>query len=171
MTQLREKRWIFVVDCDKIHSIIANHRINMAQILVLHGPNLNLLGEREPEHYGNIDLNTLNQELVALGQTLGHTVVCQQSNAEHQLITLIHQSKPRFSAIILNAAAFTHTSLALRDALLAVNIPFIEVHLSNPYAREPFRHKSYLADIAKGLICGFGKTSYILALQAIHSIL
>ncbi|MBC3378076.1 type II 3-dehydroquinate dehydratase [Serratia fonticola] len=135
-------------------------------ILLLNGPNLNLLGEREPEKYGSATLaeivNGLENQALALDITLSHL----QSNAEHALIERIHQARGNTDFILINAAAFTHTSVALRDALLAVQIPFIEIHLSNVYAREPFRHHSYLSDIAVGVICGLGADSYTFALQA-----
>lgn len=140
----------------------------MAKLLVVHGPNLNLLGSREPRYYGSDTLDTLNQRLQALAQSAGHNIEFAQSNAEHLLIERIHAAKQeQVDFIILNPAAFTHTSIALRDALLGIEIPFIEVHLSNIYAREPFRQKSYFSDIAAGVISGFGTASYELALQAI----
>lgn len=141
----------------------------MSTLLILHGPNLNLLGEREPGHYGNINLDAINKELIDLAP--GHEIQTFQSNAEYALIDKIHAARHHTDFIIINPAAFTHTSVALRDALLAVNIPFIEVHLSNVYAREPFRHHSYFSDIAVGVITGLGIQSYILALQAALSIL
>ncbi|WP_447876045.1 type II 3-dehydroquinate dehydratase [Serratia fonticola] len=135
-------------------------------ILLLNGPNLNLLGMREPEKYGSATLaeivNGLENQALALDITLSHL----QSNAEHALIDRIHQARGNTDFILINAAAFTHTSVALRDALLAVQIPFIEIHLSNVYAREPFRHHSYLSDIAVGVICGLGADGYTFALQA-----
>ncbi len=139
----------------------------MAKILVLHGPNLNLLGSREPGIYGRQTLVEINQQLATLAQSAGHELSWFQSNAEHELIGRIQQARDDLTAIILfNPAAYTHTSIALRDALAAVAIPFIEVHLSNVHAREPFRHHSYLSDIAVGVICGFGADSYRLALEA-----
>ncbi|MEO8809767.1 MAG: type II 3-dehydroquinate dehydratase [Rhodanobacter sp.] len=139
----------------------------MAKILVLHGPNLNLLGLREPEIYGHQTLAAINQTLVQGAQAAGHQLVWFQSNAEHELIGRLHQARDDQTALILcNAGAFTHSSIALRDAFAAVAIPFIEVHLSNVFAREPFRHHSHLADLAIGVICGFGGTSYALALEA-----
>ncbi len=139
----------------------------MAKILALHGPNLNLLGAREPEIYGYQTLAGINSELAAQARAAGHDLSWFQSNAEHELIGRIQQARDDQTMLMLvNAAALTHTSLALRDALSAVAIPFIEVHLSNVYAREPFRHHSYLADIALGVICGFGSDSYRLALDA-----
>ncbi len=140
----------------------------MASVLLLHGPNLNLLGTREPGIYGSIDLAEIDQTLASLAESAGHTLVTLQTNAEHVLVERIHAAAQEGVAfIIINAAAFTHTSLAVRDALLGVAIPFVEVHLSNIYAREAFRHHSYLADKAVGVISGFGAYSYTLALQAV----
>lgn len=139
----------------------------MASILVLNGPNLNLLGTREPGHYGRTTLPDIQHALEETARAEGHALEFLQSNAEHVLIDAIHrasQSGVRF--IIINPAAFTHTSVALRDALLAVAIPFIEVHLSNVHAREPFRAHSYFSDIAVGVICGLGAEGYALALRA-----
>jgi 3-dehydroquinate dehydratase-2 len=139
----------------------------VAKILVLHGPNLNLLGAREPEIYGHLTLVDINNQLAAQAQAAGHELVWFQSNAEHELVGRIQQTRDDGTALILfNPAAFTHTSIALRDALAAVALPFIEVHLSNVHAREPFRRHSYLSDIAVGVICGFGGDSYRLALEA-----
>ena len=139
----------------------------MAKILVLHGPNLNLLGTREPEIYGHATLHDINQQLAEQAQAGGHELVWFQSNAEHELIGRIQQARDEQTSIILfNPAAYTHTSVALRDALAAVAIPFIEVHMSNVHSRESFRHQSYLSDIAVGVICGFGAQSYRLALDA-----
>ncbi len=139
----------------------------MAKILVLHGPNLNLLGTREPEVYGSTTLADINQALTQLGTAAGHQVDCFQSNAEFALIDRIHAARNEGTAfIIINPAAFTHTSVALRDALLGVDIPFIEVHISNVHAREAFRHHSYLADKAVGVICGLGTRGYEFALQS-----
>ncbi len=140
----------------------------MAQILVLHGPNLNLLGEREPEVYGHTTLDEINQRLREVGQTAGHSVVCFQTNAEHELIERIHLAKNEgVDFIIINPGAFTHSSIALRDALLGVEIPFIEVHLSNVFSREEFRRHSFLSDIAVGIISGMGALGYELAIQAV----
>ena len=139
----------------------------MANILVLHGPNLNLLGTREPAVYGADTLEEINQRLRAQGAAADHEVTCLQSNAEHELVDRVQQARTDGTAfIVINAAAFTHTSIALRDALAAVSIPFIEVHLSNVHAREAFRHHSFLAAIAVGVIAGFGADSYRLALDA-----
>lgn len=138
----------------------------MAKILVLNGPNLNLLGTREPEHYGSDTLETIAERLQNIAEANNVTLEHFQSNAEHELIDRIHSSRNVVDFIIINPAAFTHTSVALRDALSAVEIPFIEVHLSNVHAREPFRHHSYLSDIAVGVICGLGAQGYELALQA-----
>jgi len=136
-------------------------------ILVLHGPNLNLLGAREPAVYGHTTLAQIDAALSAQAQSAGHRVQCVQSNAEHVLIERLHAARNDGTAFILiNPAAFTHTSVALRDALAAVAIPFIEVHLSNVHAREPFRQHSYFSDLAVGVIAGFGADSYRYALQA-----
>lgn len=139
----------------------------MAQILVLHGPNLNLLGEREPAIYGATTLPMIDAGLRARAEAAGHTLDSLQSNAEHVLIDRVQAARADGTAFILiNPGAFTHTSIALRDALAAVRIPFIELHLSNVHAREPFRRHSYLSDIAVGVIAGFGAHSYQLALDA-----
>ena len=139
----------------------------MSTILLLHGPNLNLLGTSEPELYGSMSLTQINQRLTDLTLSAGHHLLALQSNAEYELIQRIHDAKQEaVDFIIFNPGAFTHTSVALRDALLGVEIPFIEVHLSNVHAREEFRHHSYFSDIAEGVICGFGPKSYDLALQA-----
>ncbi|CAK9883651.1 MAG: 3-dehydroquinate dehydratase [Candidatus Erwinia impunctatus] len=134
-------------------------------VLLLNGPNLNLLGTREPEKYGNLSLEDIVNSLMAQAETCGVKLSHLQSNAEHELIDCIHDARGKIDFIIINPAAFTHTSVALRDALLAVNIPFIEVHLSNIHTREPFRHHSYLSDIAIGVICGLGIDGYTSALQ------
>ncbi len=139
----------------------------MPKILVIHGPNLNLLGQRETEHYGRDTLEAINGRLVEAGRRGGFEVSAFQSNAEAPLIERVHASKSDETAyIIINPAAFTHTSVALRDALSAVRIPFIEVHLSNVHAREPFRQHSYFSDLAAGVISGLGATGYELALEA-----
>ncbi|MAE02658.1 MAG: type II 3-dehydroquinate dehydratase [Porticoccaceae bacterium] len=142
----------------------------MSTILLLHGPNLNLLGTREPEIYGGESLEQINQQLTESTAAAGHELVSLQSNAEYELIQRIHDAKQQgIEFIIINPGAFTHTSVALRDALLGVEIPFIEVHLSNVHAREEFRRHSYFSDIAEGVICGFGANSYHLALHAVLS--
>lgn len=139
----------------------------MASILVLHGPNLNLLGTREPGIYGADTLESINRALTEQAADAGHTLLALQSNAEYELINRIHDARTDgVEFILINPAAFTHTSVALRDALLAVGIPFIELHLSNVHQREAFRQHSYFSDIAQGVICGFGASSYELALQA-----
>ena len=139
----------------------------MSSILVLHGPNLNLLGTREPEIYGSETLEDINRDLTETALSKGHHLLAMQSNAEYELIERIHEArKEGINFIIINPGAFTHTSIALRDALLGVSIPFIEVHLSNVHKREAFRQHSYFSDIAEGVICGFGSNSYQLALQA-----
>ncbi len=139
----------------------------MATILVLNGPNLNLLGLREPEHYGKDTLDEIQVRLIQQAQAAGHQLNFRQSNAEHQLVEWIHEAyHQEVGFILINPAAFTHTSVALRDALLGIGIPFIEVHLSNVHAREPFRSHSYLSDKAVGVIAGLGAQGYELALQA-----
>ncbi|HQA03048.1 MULTISPECIES: type II 3-dehydroquinate dehydratase [Thermomonas] len=139
----------------------------MAKLLLLHGPNLNLLGTREPEVYGHTTLADINADLAARAQAAGHALEALQSNAEHVLVDRVQAARVDGTAFILiNPAAFTHTSVALRDALAAVAIPFIEIHLSNPHRREPFRQHSYFSDQAVGVICGFGADSYRYALDA-----
>ena len=139
----------------------------MAKLLVLHGPNLNLLGTREPGVYGHATLADINAQLVSQASAAGHELTSFQSNAEHALVDRVQAAAGDGTAFILiNPAAFTHTSVALRDALAAVALPFIEVHLSNPHAREPFRHHSYFSDLAVGVVCGFGADSYRFALDA-----
>ena len=139
----------------------------MAKILVLHGPNLNLLGRREPAVYGADTLADIDGRLAAQASCAGHDLESVQSNAEHELVDALQRAGAdgvRF--VVINPAAFTHTSVALRDALLAVDIPFIEVHLSNVHAREPFRHHSYLSDVAEGVVTGLGAKGYEFALAA-----
>jgi len=139
----------------------------MAKLLLLHGPNLNLLGTREPEVYGRTTLADINTDLIARAAAAGHVLDALQSNAEHTLVDRVQAARLDGTAFILiNPAAFTHTSVALRDALAAVAIPFIEIHLSNPHRREPFRQHSYFSDKAVGVICGFGADSYRYALDA-----
>jgi len=137
-------------------------------ILVMHGPNLNLLGTREPDHYGLQSLATINEDLMTAGDKLGCEIVTFQSNHEGELVERIHQAAAEhMDGIVINPAAYTHTSVALRDALLGCHIPFVELHLSNIYRREEFRHHSMLADIATGIVAGFGPASYHLALQGL----
>ena len=139
----------------------------MAKLLLLHGPNLNLLGTREPEVYGHTTLADIDADLTARAAAAGHTLTTFQSNVEHALVDRVQAARTDGTAFILiNPAAFTHTSVALRDALAAVAIPFIEIHLSNPHSREPFRQHSYFSDKAVGVICGFGADSYRYALDA-----
>ena len=146
--------------------------LSMASILVLNGPNLNMLGVREPGVYGRETLDSIETRLIGKATELGHQLTCFQSNAEHALIDRIHAAYASgVDFIIINPGGLTHTSVALRDALLATGIPFLEVHLSNIHAREPFRHHSYLSDVAKGVICGLGPLSYELSLQAAVSAL
>ena len=139
----------------------------MAKLLVLHGPNLNLLGTREPSHYGRETLAMIDDRLHAQAAAAGHELTTLQSNAEHVLVDAVQQAPTDGVAfIVINPAAFTHTSVALRDALLAVDIPFIEVHLSNVHSREDFRRHSYFSDIARGVIAGLGADGYAAALAA-----
>jgi len=139
----------------------------MSQFLLLNGPNLGLLGAREPGLYGHATLDDIERHLRSLAESAGHTLLAYQSDAEHELVRRIHAARDDGTQLILfNPAAFTHTSVALRDALLAVAIPFIEIHLSNVAAREDFRQRSYFSDIALGTVSGFGMTSYELALTA-----
>ncbi len=144
----------------------------MALIKVINGPNLNLLGIREPGIYGSTSLADIRRRLEETANPLGHSLDFMQSNAEHEIVDSIHAAFTQsVDFIIINPAAFTHTSVAVRDALSATKIPFIEVHLSNVHAREPFRKHSYFSDIAAGVICGLGANGYVLALQAIDNIL
>ncbi len=139
----------------------------MSDLLLINGPNLNLLGSREPEVYGATGLEDIERRCVERARDLGHGLTCYQSNAEHELIERVQQAaRDKVDFIILNPGAFTHTSVALRDALLAVQIPFIEIHLSNTFAREEFRHHSYFSDIARSCLFGFGAYGYELAVQA-----
>ncbi|MEM7433046.1 MAG: type II 3-dehydroquinate dehydratase [Pseudomonadota bacterium] len=139
----------------------------MANFLLLNGPNLNLLGTREPEVYGATRLEDIEANCIDVAEALGHALDCYQSNAEHKLVDRIQKAgKDKVDFIVINPGAFTHTSVALRDALLAVDIPFIELHLSNTFAREEFRHNSYFSDIAVACLFGFGALGYELALQA-----
>lgn len=139
----------------------------MHRILVLHGPNLNALGTREPSIYGHASLDDIDQRLVELGTELGVDVECQQSNHEGVLIDTLYRAHGRSHGILLNPGALTHTSVALRDAALATGIPVVEVHLTNPGAREDFRHTSVLSAVAIGVIQGFGANSYLLGLRAL----
>ena len=138
----------------------------MADILVIHGPNLNLLGTREPEVYGYENLASINDRLIAKAEAAGFTLNAVQSNAEHELIEVVHAAPVEGTrGVIINPAALTHTSVALRDALAGVALPFVEVHLSNVYAREPFRHHSYFSDLALAVITGLGSAGYDHALE------
>lgn len=140
----------------------------MARLLLLNGPNLNLLGQREPERYGRETLPEIVARLRARARALGHVLEDFQSNAEGALIDRVHAARGACDFVLLNAASLTHTSIGLRDALLGTELPFVELHLSNVHAREPFRHHSTLADVAVGVIMGFGPASYDLALEAAH---
>ena len=137
-----------------------------AQILVLNGPNLNLLGKRQPEIYGSLSLSDIEQQVRVLADELGVEIDFRQSNSEAELINWIHDSPGKFGALVINPAAYTHTSLALRDAISAVAIPTVEIHISNIHRREPFRNHSYIAEVAVGQIAGFGATRYLLELRA-----
>jgi 3-dehydroquinate dehydratase-2 len=139
----------------------------MLSILILHGPNLNLLGLREPEIYGYTTLDDVNQALAQQADALGVSVTCQQSNHEGVLVDAIHEARTRHNGLLINAGAYTHTSVALRDAIAGVSLPAVEVHLSNIHKRESFRHQSYMAAVVVGQICGFGVHSYSLGLQAL----
>ena len=142
------------------------------KVLVVHGPNLNLLGMREPSLYGTETLEDIDCQLVALSQKLGIMLQIMQTNSEGVLVDLIQQAPlSGANGILINPAAYGHTSIALRDALIAVQLPFVEVHLSNIFAREPFRHNSYLSDIASGVIIGFGAESYLLGLEGLSKVL
>jgi len=138
----------------------------MAQLLLLNGPNLNRLGTREPDIYGSDTLADLEKDMTERASDLGHHLTCFQSNAENEIIDKIHASQDSIDFILFNPAAFTHTSVAIRDAIAGVDIPFYEIHISNVYAREPFRHHSYFSDQAVGVICGFGLMGYGFALSA-----
>ena len=140
-------------------------------VLILNGPNLNLLGTREPEVYGRTTLAEIEAACVSRGKERGLAVACRQSNSEGELVTWVQEARGRHQGIVLNAGALTHTSIALLDALQAVALPVIEVHLSNIYRREPFRHHSYVSRAATGTICGFGPQSYLLALDAMARLL
>jgi len=137
------------------------------KILVIHGPNLNMLGKREPEVYGTTGLNEINKNLLALGKKLGLTVDTFQSNHEGAIIDKIHEAFQKHNGLIINPGAYTHTSIAIRDALTMIKAPVIEVHLSNIFKREPFRHKSHVAEVATASVCGFGHHGYYMALEAI----
>ena len=148
----------------------ASKPVDKPRILVVHGPNLNLLGTREPEHYGKLTLSDINVALARMAESAGVELEAFQSNHEGALIERIHAAREQgVRAIIINPAAYTHTSVALRDALAAVTIPFVEVHLSNVHAREPFRQHSYFSDLAVGVICGLGHEGYLLALEYLLS--
>ncbi len=137
------------------------------KILVLNGPNLNLLGARQPELYGAVSLKEIEKSLKQLASKLGVELEFFQSNSEGELVDKIQSALGKYQGILINAGAYTHTSIAIRDALLAVKIPFVEVHLSNIFQRESFRHHSFLSDLALGVICGFGARSYFLGLEAL----
>ena len=141
------------------------------KILLLHGPNLNLLGTREPEVYGSMTLNDINGKIIALGKELGAEITCLQSNHEGALIDALHDARMWANGVVFNPGGYTHTSVALRDAISAIVIPVIEVHLSNVYAREEFRHTSLVSAVCKGKVCGFGWHSYELGLRGLIDII
>jgi 3-dehydroquinate dehydratase II len=142
----------------------------MASLLLINGPNLNLLGRREPDIYGRTTLSEIERGLSEKAESLGHTLACFQSNAEHAIIERLQKAaSDKVDFILLNPGAFTHTSIAIRDTLLGIDIPFLEIHLSNVFAREEFRHRSYLSDIAAGCLFGLGAFGYELALLAAHA--
>ncbi|MBI5945440.1 MAG: type II 3-dehydroquinate dehydratase [Chloroflexi bacterium] len=141
------------------------------KILILHGPNLNLLGTREPEVYGSMTLNDINEKMIALGKELGADVTCLQSNHEGALIDALHDARAWAAGVVFNPGGYTHTSVALRDAISAIAIPVIEVHLSNVYAREEFRHVSLVSAVCKGKVTGFGWRSYELGLRGLVDII
>ncbi len=138
----------------------------MKKILVIHGPNLNLLGKREPDIYGKVTIDDINRDLKKMARVKNVKLEIVQSNHEGEIVELIGKSQGKFNAIVINPAAYTHTSVAIRDAISSVKVPAVEVHLSNIYAREEFRHTSLISPVAIGQICGFGKMSYILGLEA-----
>lgn len=141
------------------------------KILVLHGPNLNLLGRREPEIYGSLTLDEINTRLTGLGETLGAEIVCEQSNHEGALIDALHAAREWADGVVFNPGGYTHTSIALRDAVTAIGIPVVEVHLSNVEAREEFRHRSLISPVCTGKVSGFGWRSYALGLRALVDLL
>ena len=154
---------------------MANSEVGLAKqrhnILVLNGPNLNMLGVREPDVYGFKNLSAIALECEELASELGLVIDFRQTNSEGEMVTIIQQARDGFSGMIINAAAYSHTSIAIHDALKLLDIPVIEVHLSNIYKREDFRHKSYVAPLAAGVICGFGGHGYLLALEAMRALL
>jgi 3-dehydroquinate dehydratase-2 len=143
----------------------------MDKILILHGPNLNLLGKREPEHYGRLTLQEIDQRLIIAGREMGLEVRTLQANGEGQLIDLLHAAAEWAAGVVFNPGGYTHTSVALRDAVTATGLPVVEVHLSNVHAREVFRRRSLIAPVCAGSISGFGWRSYLLGMQALHAIL
>jgi len=141
------------------------------KILILHGPNLNLLGTREPEVYGSMSLENINEKMIALGKELNAEIKCEQSNHEGELIDALHDARTWANGVVFNPGGYTHTSVALRDAISAIQIPVIEVHISNIYAREEFRHTSFVSAVCKGKVTGFGWRSYELGLRGLIDII
>lgn len=150
---------------------MAKSSAKRSSVLVVHGPNLNLLGSREPEVYGSATLADVDSRLAALADELGLTVECFQSNGEGEIVSAIQSARGRHDAILINPAAYTHTSVAIRDAVLAVDLPVVEVHLSNIHKREEFRRRSLLSDVVVGQVVGFGQDSYMLGLRALSGVL
>ncbi len=155
---------------EKRNSQTSSEGLTTLRVLVVHGPNLNLLGEREPEIYGRTRLADIDRELKRLGAEIGITVEAFQSNSEGEIITRMQEARGKIDALLINPAAYTHTSVAIRDALLALEVPTVEVHLSNVYRREPMRHRSTIADVAAARIMGFGAESYALALRGVRAL-
>ena len=143
----------------------------MKNIIIINGPNLNLLGEREQSQYGSVTFDELKSNCIEHSKTLEINIEFTQSNIEGEIVTLIQEAKKKYDGIIINAAGFTHTSVAIRDALVIFKKPIIELHISNIYKREEFRHKSMISDVATGIICGLGANGYILAINAMHELL
>ena len=143
----------------------------MKNIIIINGPNINLLGEREQSHYGSITYDDLKNNCIKYSKDLGVDIEFTQSNIEGEIVTIIQKAKEKFDGLIINAAGFTHTSVAIRDALTIFKKPSIELHISNIYKREEFRHKSMISDVVTGIICGLGNNGYILAINAMHELL
>ena len=150
---------------------MSDFEINEADVLVIHGPNLNMLGMREPHIYGSITLAEIDEKLIIQGNELGLSITCFQSNYEGEIVTVIQKAFKKIKGLIINPAAYTHTSVAVRDAVSMLDVPIVEIHLSNIHKREPFRHHSYFADISEGRIAGFGAYGYTLALAGLYEMM